>query len=316
MPRKKEKPASALPKEATTIEQVVSVQVSGGLNGTLFSAGITALKDAFFSSVKPVSVTRQNHISGIAPSNGTGLFLIVEYIPKAVMRNEPIKLQLINRDRKSLIDKGRLMFESSGVAGEKTYSIIDGEIGSWEITTKPAPEDILAKARRFENEAMTYRDTERSIELIPEEKLDVRLDSIRVGSTYVEPLPKMFEKNPIFAQFVKEHCGGDLSVTSVSEGLCRYLEEQGIGSSKFAKDMNEGYGLFYNLSLLKNLHPELKPMLNVSRIVARETGAERVPIDVGSMIARVPIDRQLEVWNKVKGLHSRTLISAAINKFR
>ena len=155
MPRKKEKRASALPKEATEIEQVVSVQVSAGQSGTLFSDGITALKEAFFTSVAPVSVSKSNRISGIAPNDGTNMFVIIEYVPRPMMMNAPIKIHLIHQDCKVLIEEGRVMFETSGDDNTKSYSITGDKIGSWEIVTKQIPAEVLTKARLFENEAMT-----------------------------------------------------------------------------------------------------------------------------------------------------------------
>jgi hypothetical protein len=295
-----------------TIEQIISVQVSGGRNGTLFSDGITTLNDAFFDSVGPISADRTNHISGIAPNNGVDRFVVLEYISKSVMLNNSIEIHLINHDCKVLIDTGRIMIGVNEINNTKSYSIIGGEIGSWEIITKQASSEVLAKSILFNNEDTAYRNSVRSVELV-----DLKDDKEGARLTYVEPLIRMFDNNPLFAQFVKEHCNGDISVTSVSAGLSKYLIAEGIKANRFTRRMREGNSvLFYNLAALKNLHPDLRPLLNTHRDIAKETGAERIIISTGAMIARFPLERQIGVWNQVKSISSQPLMSATITKIK
>lgn len=301
-----------LSKKVITIEQIISVQVSNGPSGTLFSNGITALKDAFFTSIHPVNSDKINYITGIAPDKGSETFMILEYISKKVMMNNPIELHLINRDCKILIEKGRIMIELEQTDGTRAYSIIGEEIGFWEIITKQVSKEISTKIDLFKNASRIYIENVGSIELLSEERMERKY-----GSTYMEPLVRTFNNNPLFAKFVKEYCNGDIRVTNVCKSLCKYLEDEKIKANIFTRRMKEGsVALFYNVATIKNLHPKLKPLLNITRSVARETGAERMTIDIGAMIARIPVEHQIKVWNQIKGLASQPLMSATIAKMK
>lgn len=286
---------------SVTSEQVVSVQILGEA-GLRYIDGIEELENKHFN---PINISEsQNRVTAIAPDDGTNMFIVLEYVPNTTMMNVPFTLYLIHRRSKHIIDRGRIMFAPSEHGGIKTFSATGDKIKSWDILTKPASLRILEKANRFKCGQTSIKKSEDVVELEPEDdKFSSMNNNVR---GLLDPVERLVQVNEKFAEFVKTECGGDHSVTSVSVGLEKYLTKRGIDVLSFTREINFGTPpLFYGLLALKDLHPDLKPLLNVTRRDHHDNGTEKISITVGALLAKINIRKQKSVWEEVKELKTQ-----------
>lgn len=300
---------SALEKNKTILERVVSAKIAGNTRNTRFNEGEHLLRENGFTEILATEGSL-SAITGAAPHDGADSFVLIEYPASDRPMGSSFMVYWINRGTKRILDSGRIQFK----LGSTEYTCAGDTIPIWEIHTAPASKEQITRASLFEDGKLTIKDDK----FMPAQDLP----PVSGANSYsmagrVEPIVRIQERNPLFVQFIKDYGDGDFRVSSVAKTVANYIAfKNGMTVSAFAKKFKEtNEGIFQQLMSVKNLHPDLIPALDVTVAEERE-GKERLSLNVAAHVAKLPQSEQLRAWQQAKNLPTHEKRFACIKKIR
>lgn len=245
------------------------------------------IKEGFSVTAIPALSTESKikKFTAQAPNNGVDQFVVFQYDGGSFLS---FSLFLIDRGTKKIIAEGKAMTPID-VEGVKIFFIIGEGINDWEIHTVPASKEILEKVELFKDG---------STEISRKKVEPIRGD--------MDLLEKLYAYNQWYAEFVKVECDGDNTVTTVSDKLFNYLNKHGMSVNDFILKIDFLDTNFFRFVLAtRNLHPELRSLLNVSLKDHKEKGTEKIPIPVGALLSQINPSKQKEAWEEIKNAKSQ-----------